>query len=163
MTGPKLHVGIAELEVARSPTRLHALALGSCVAVILHDQVAQAGGLAHVLLPSPSVGRARPDQPARYAPVAVASLLEGLLALGAERSRITARLVGGASMFTALQPPGTIQMGERNVAATREALHRHGLRLVGEVVGGDFGRSVEFDLETGRVLVTSYQQGTVEL
>ena len=163
MTTPRLHVGIAELEVARSPVHLHALALGSCVAVILHDAVGQVGGLAHVLLPSPSVGRPRPDQPARYAPLAVAALLDGVLALGAERSRLTARLVGGASMFTSLQPPGTIQMGERNVAAAREALHRHRLRLIGEMVGGDYGRSVEFELATGRVVVTSYQQGTVEL
>jgi len=163
MTGPRLHVGIAELEVARAPARLHALALGSCVAVILHDPVAQVGGLAHVLLPSPAVGRPRPDQPARFAPIAVATLLEGLLALGAERSRLTARLVGGASMFTALQPPGTLQMGERNVTASREALHRHGLRLVGEVVGGDFGRSVDFEIATGRVVVTSYEKGSVDL
>jgi chemotaxis protein CheD len=149
--------------VARSPVCLHAIALGSCVAVILHDAVAQVGGLAHVLLPSPSVGRPRPDQPARYAPAAVATLLDSLLALGAERSRITARLVGGASMFSALQPPGTIQMGERNVAAVREALHRHRLGVIGEVVGGDFGRSVEFNVASGRVTVTSYQQGSTEL
>lgn len=158
-----MHVGIAELEVARAPARLHALALGSCVAVILHDAVAQVGGLAHVLLPSPSIGRPRPDQPARFASSAVATLLEGVLALGAERARLTARLVGGASMFTALQPPGTMQMGERNVTASREALHRHGLRLVGEVVGGDFGRSVEFEVASGRVVVTSYQKGSVDL
>lgn len=163
MTGPRLHVGIAELEVARAPARLRALALGSCVAVVLHDPVAKVGGLAHVLLPSPSVARPRPDQPARFAPGAVATLLEGLLAIGAERSRLTARLVGGASMFTALQPPGTMQMGERNVTAAREALHRHGLRLVGEVVGGDFGRSVDFEIETGRLIVTSYEKGSVEL
>ena len=163
MTAPRVHVGIAELEVARAPMSLHAIALGSCVAVILHDSVSQVGGLAHVLLPSTNVGRPRSDQPARYAPAAVTALLQGLLALGAERSRLTARLVGGASMFASLQPPGTIQMGERNVTAVREALHRNGLRLVGEVVGGDFGRSVEFDVGTGRVKVTSYQQGTVEL
>src|SRR5688572_26375468 len=66
-------------------------------------------------------------------------------------------------MFTGLQPPGTIQMGERNVHAAREALHRHGIRLTGVVVGGDYGRSVELDLESGRVKVTSYQHGTTEL
>lgn len=163
MTEPRIHVGIAELEVARAPVTLAALALGSCVAVILHDSVAEVGGLAHVLLPSPGIGRPRPDQPARFAPGAVASLLDGVLALGAERSRLTARLVGGASMFTALQPPGTMQMGERNVAAAREALHRSGLRLVGEVVGGDYGRSVEFQIATGRVIVSSYERGVVEL
>ena len=55
MTERRLQVGIAELEVARAPATLKALALGSCVAVILHDPVVKAGGLAHVLLPSASV------------------------------------------------------------------------------------------------------------
>jgi chemotaxis protein CheD len=93
----------------------------------------------------------------------VEALLQKMRAMGASPARITARLVGGASMFTGLQPPGTIQMGERNVHAAREALHRHGIRLTGEVVGGDYGRSVELDLDSGRVKVTSYQHGTTEL
>jgi len=163
VTTPRLFVGIAELEVARAPGQLTALALGSCVAVILHDPTARVGGLAHVLLPSPTVGRPRSDQPGRFAPSAVATLIEGLHELGALSPRLTARLVGGASMFAALQPPGTIQMGERNVHASREALHRQGIRLVGEAVGGDFGRSVDFDVATGRVVVTSYAHGSLEL
>jgi chemotaxis protein CheD len=163
VTVPRRFVGIAELEVARAPATLTALALGSCVGVILHDRIAKVGGLAHVLLPSASIGRARSDTPGRYAPTAVTTLVEQLLELGAEHPRLTARLVGGASMFTALQPAGTIQIGERNVHAVREALHRHGIRNVGEVVGGDYGRSVDFDVETGRVVVTSYQHGPVEL
>ncbi len=163
MTVPRLFVGIAELEVARAPATLSALALGSCVAVILHDQVAKVGGLAHVLLPSPAVGRPRADQPGRFAPSAVGTLIAGLHQLGAQSPRLTARLVGGASMFTPLQPPGTIQMGERNVQATRTALHQHGIRLVGEAVGGDFGRSVDFDVATGKVVVTSYAHGSLDL
>ncbi len=163
MTAPRRMVAIAELELARAPATLAALGLGSCVAVILHDPVASLGGLAHVLLPSPSVGRSRVDTPGRFAPSAVARLVEGMIALGAAQPRLTARLVGGASMFAALQPPGTIQMGERNVLAVREALHRHRIRLIGEEVGGEFGRSVTFDVGSGRVLVSSYQHGEIEL
>lgn len=163
MTAPRLFIGIAELEVAKAPAVLTALALGSCVAVILHDRIAKVGGLAHVLLPSGSIGRTRADTPGRYAPTAVTTLTEQLLEIGAQQPRLTARLVGGASMFTALQPAGTIQMGERNVHAVREALHRLGIRNIGEVVGGDYGRSVDFDVESGKVLVTSYQHRPVEL
>jgi chemotaxis protein CheD len=163
VTGDRVNVGIAELRVARAPAVFAALGLGSCVAVILHDPVEAVGGIAHVLLPSPSVGRARSDSPGRYAPIAVAGLLEGLLGLGAVQRQLTARLVGGASMFTALQPPGTIQMGERNVLAVREALHRHRIRLIGELVGGEYGRSLSFDVATGRVVVTSYEHDRVEL
>ena len=163
MTPPRVNVGISELEVARAPATLGALGLGSCVAVILHDPHVKVGGIAHVLLPSASVGRRRDDLPARFAPAAVATLIERLKAMGASAPRLTARLVGGASMFSSLQTPGTIQMGERNVVAAREALHRHRVRLTGELVGGDFGRSVEFDVESGRVKVTSYLHGTIEL
>lgn len=163
MTGPRRLVGIAELAAARAPGTLTALALGSCVAVLLYDRAAQVGGLAHVLLPTTAIGRARDDRPARFAPVAVERLTEAVLALGAERPRLTARLVGGASMFTSLQPVGSIQMGERNVHAVREALHRLGIRKTGELVGGDYGRSVDLDLATGRVTVTSYQHDPVEL
>ena len=163
MTAPRILIGIAELEVAKAPCTLTALALGSCVAVILHDPESRVGGLAHVLLPTPNVGRPRPDSPGRFASTAVKALLEGMLGLGAEPPRLTARLVGGASMFSALQPPGSIQMGERNVHAARDALHRAGITLVGEAVGGDFGRSVSFDIGTGRVLVTGYEREQFDL
>jgi chemotaxis protein CheD len=163
MTGPRLHVGIAELEVARAPAVLYAVALGSCVAVILYDAVARVGGLAHVLLPSPNIGRRRSDQPARAMPGAVGALIEAVVALGADRQRLGGRLVGGASMFVTLQPPGAMQMGERNILAAREALHYQGIPLLAEAVGGDFGRSVEFDLSHGVVRVTSYARGAIEL
>lgn len=163
MTAPKILVGISELEAARPPGTLGALGLGSCVAIILYDAQAKVGGLAHVLLPSANIGRRNQDAPGRYAPTAIDALLKRMRELGAATPRLTARLVGGASMFAGLQPPGTIQMGERNVHAARESLHRHGIRLTGEVVGGDYGRSVELDLETGKVRVTSYLHGTTEL
>ncbi len=163
MSAPRLFVGISDLEVAKAPATLSAVALGSCVGIILHDPVARIGGLAHVLLPSPHIGRPRSDAPGRFAPSAVSALLDGLVGLGAEPSRLTARLVGGASMFAQLQPAGSIQIGERNVHAVREALRRHGVRVVAEAVGGDFGRSVDFEVETGRVVVSSYAHGRMEL
>jgi chemotaxis protein CheD len=156
-------VGISELEVSAAPGRLGALGLGSCVAIILYDPVAKIGGLAHVLLPAPGVGRKNQDSPGRYAPIAVDTLVIRMKAMGAAASRVSARLVGGASMFAGLQPPGTIQMGERNVHAAREALRQRGIRVDGEMVGGDYGRSVELDLATGKVVVTSYLHGSAEL
>jgi chemotaxis protein CheD len=163
MTAPRRLVGIAELEVAQGPCVLTALALGSCVAIILHDPVAAAGGLAHVLLPSPDVGRPRSNMPGRFAPTAVPALVERLVALGASEARLTARLVGGASMFASLQPPGSIQMGERNVLAARDALRRARIPLLGEAVGGDCGRSVSFDVASGRVQVSGYQRKSFDL
>jgi chemotaxis protein CheD len=162
MSGPRVTVRVSELQVVSAPATLVALALGSCVAVILHDPVTRVGGVAHVLLPSQAMSR-MPSGPGRFAQTAVPTLVERMIARGARAPDIVARLVGGASMFNSLTPPGSIQMGERNVLAAREALHRHGIRLAGEAVGGDFGRTVIFDVETGRVVVSSYLRSDVTL
>lgn len=160
--GPRVVVRVSEMIVTEAPAKLVAVALGSCVAVALHDPTTRIGGMAHVLLPSQNMGKTA-SQPGRYAQTAVPALVERMIARGARAPAIVARLVGGASMFVSLTPPGTIQMGDRNVVAAREALHRHGIRLVAEAVGGDFGRTAEFDLETGRIVITSYNRPGQEL
>lgn len=162
MTGPSVIVRVGELQVVSAPATLVAVALGSCVAVVMHDPGAGVGGLAHVLLPVPSMSRLR-DQPGRFAQTAIPTLVERMIARGARAPGITARLVGGASMFSSVALPGAMQMGERNVVAAREALHRHGVRLTGEAVGGDFGRTASFDVTTGAVTISSYLRGALVL
>ena len=49
---------------------------------------------------------------------------ESLAELGAQRSRLRARLVDWSSMFANISAPGTPSMGERNVLALRGALSR---------------------------------------
>lgn len=155
-------VRVADLRVGVAGDVLITQALGSCVAILLHDASARVGGLAHVLLPSPAL--ARPDgNPAKFPQSAIPRLLELMLADGAQSQRISARLAGGASMFAALAPPGTVQMGERNLVAARQVLRNHGVPLVGEAVGGDFGRTVRFDVDDGRVEVITVAHGVQHL
>jgi chemotaxis protein CheD len=132
--------------------------LGSCVAIVLHDAAARVGGLAHVLLPSPALSRVDANA-AKFPQTAVPRLLELMAKQGASPRRITGRLVGGASMFAALAPPGTIQMGERNLVASRQVLNAHGIPLVGEAVGGDYGRTVRLRVADGEVEVSSVAHG----
>lgn len=155
-------VRVGDLAVHAAPAVLVTIGLGSCVAVILHDADTGVGGLAHVLLPIPSVGRPAAP-PGRFAISAVPVMLEAMVGLGAGRDRVRARLVGGASMFASLAAPGSIQVGERNILAARAALQEAGVPLAGEAVGGDYGRSVEFNLQDGGVLVTSYAHDPARL
>jgi chemotaxis protein CheD len=148
---------MGDYAVARGGAVLAALGLGSCVAVILHDPGAGVGGLAHVVLPSASLTRLR-DKPARAAETAVPLLMAEMQIRGAEAARVTARLVGGASMFATLVSAGTVSMGERNVLAARAALRSAGIPVVGEAVGDRLGRSVWFDVRRGTVLVRAVGQ-----
>jgi chemotaxis protein CheD len=156
-------VRVAGWAVDAGDAVLVTLGLGSCVAVALYDPVVHAGGLAHLLLPSPELSRERTN-PARFPQTAVPLLLAELAALGADRRRLTARLVGGASMFSGTRgAPGPIGMGERNVVAAREVLAAAQLPVVGEAVQGSYGRSVYFFLEDGRLEVRTVARGTIVL
>ncbi|HKV76307.1 MAG TPA: chemotaxis protein CheD [Gemmatimonadales bacterium] len=156
-------VRVADYSAGDAEARLVTLGLGSCVAIILYDATARIGGLAHILLPSLSLGRRGAENPAKFPQTAVPALLTDMGGLGAERRRITARLVGGASMFANLAPPGSMQMGERNVVATREVLNSLGIPITAESVGGDFGRSVHFTVGDGVIRVRSVAHGEQSL
>jgi len=155
-------VKVADLAVESGEARLVTLGLGSCVACLLFDPVAQAGGLAHVLLPSRTLARDQ-SNPAKFPETAIPLMLEMLQALGAAPHRLTARLVGGAAMFANIASTGLAQMGERNVIATRDALLAARIPVVKEDTGKDYGRSVYFHLPSGRVEVRSVQHGVLEL
>jgi chemotaxis protein CheD len=160
--GRELVVRVADLRIGVAEDVLVTVGLGSCVAILLYDAEARVGGLAHILLPSPALARAD-GNPAKFPQSAVPRLLELMTADGARRERITGRLAGGASMFAALAPPGTVQMGERNLVAARQALNGHGVPLVGEAVGGDFGRTVRLRVRDGRVEVSTVSHGVQHL
>lgn len=155
-------VRVADLRAGSGKDILVTIGLGSCVAILLHDPTASVAGMAHVLLPSPALSR-KDDNAAKFPQSAVPRLVELMAEQGAVARRISARLVGGASMFGGLGAPGTIQMGERNVVASRQALHHQGIAIVGEATGGDFGRTVRLWAADGRVEVSSVAHGVQSL
>jgi chemotaxis protein CheD len=121
---------------------------------MLHDAQARAGAMAHVLLPSTSLARDA-SNPAKFPDTAIPFLIDQLRTLGADPRRLVAKLAGGASMFAQLMTPGSVQMGERNLVATRNALRAAAIPVAGEAVGGAVGRSVRFYVADGRVEIRS--------
>lgn len=153
-----LRVKVADFAVGRNgDTVITTVGLGSCVAIALYDPATRVGALAHVLLPSDSMARDKSNR-AKFPSAAVPLLLAEMKGLGS-KSGIQARLVGGASMFATLLPNGGVNIGERNVAASRAALAAAGVPLLAEDVGGDYGRSVYFHLADGRIEVHSLKAG----
>jgi len=156
LTSP-IRVRVADFAVASGDVVISTLGLGSCVAIAVHDSRARIGGLAHVLLPSESMSRDRSNH-AKFPGTAVPLLLEEMRKLGA-RGPFTAKLAGGASMFGALLPIGGINMGQRNVEASRRALVEAGVAIVAQDVGGGYGRSVFLHVADGHVVIRSLTHG----
>lgn len=150
-------VRVADLNIATGEQVLVTYGLGSCVAILLYEPQRRIAAMAHVMLPSLSLAR-RADRPGKTPHTAVPALVDGMVELGADRRKITARLVGGASLFASLTPPGSIQMGERNVVSCREVLNQQGIPLASEQVGGEAGRSVWLRASDGRAIIRSASQ-----
>lgn len=148
----KQRVGIADYQVGSAPRTLVSFGLGSCVGVTLHDPVLQLGGLAHTLLPEPRPGM-DVSRPGKFVSLAVRQMLQDLLQLGAVHGRLVAKICGGAHMFHPPPDDPSQTVGQRNVRAARQVLEELGIALLGEDVGGSFGRTVEFDLASGKVLL----------
>jgi chemotaxis protein CheD len=153
-----VRVKVADYAVRRGSHILTTIGLGSCVAIALYDRDTQTGALAHILLPSQSMSR-ETTNPAKFPHTIVPRLLEEMHALGTRNARVSAKIVGGASMFGQLVNGTGINVGERNVVATREALAAAGVPIIAEDTGLDYGRSVYFHLADGRLEVRSLKKG----
>jgi chemotaxis protein CheD len=153
----EVRVKVADYAIGSGSGVIATLGLGSCVAIMLYDATSKVGGLAHILLPSEGLSRDVSNR-AKFPTTAIPLLLEEMKKHGAW-GKPTAKIVGGASMFASLLPAGGINMGERNVEATKRALRAHDINLVASETGGDHGRSVYFHLSDGRVVVKSLRTG----
>lgn len=144
-----LHSG--KLHVSTRPCRVSTI-LGSCVAVAVFDPTTGIGGLNHFLLPQGAPGSAA--QAARFGNLAVPQLVEAVLAAGARRSSLQAKLFGGACVLAAFKKPGG-HLGTRNVEVAREALKAEGIPVVAEDVEGSSGRKLIFQTHDGVAWVRS--------
>ena len=65
-------------------------ALGSCIAVGIHDPVAAVAGLLHIMLPESSLDRAKASvQPFMFADTGIPALFRAAYAKGADKKRIS--------------------------------------------------------------------------
>ena len=150
-------IGISEFKVASAPKIIVTYGLGSCIGIAIHDPVTQSGALAHTLLPAAPTGMTLPVKNAKYTDLAVDIMVEELLKIGCAANRLVAKLAGGASMFDPLCQTFRGSIGQRNVEAAHYALGRHGIAVVAEDTGADYGRSVEFHTDTGAMVIRALQ------
>lgn len=144
-----LVVGVGDGRVSRDPdVVLVTYALGSCIALTMHDPVSGAGGLAHFMLPESAIAPARAEaNPWMFADTAIPLLLRKLAALGAEKRRLAVRAAGGARV---IDDNGIFNIGKRNCLAMRRILWKAGVMLQEEATGGAVSRSVRLEIGTGR-------------
>lgn len=159
MSDAVVSVNLGEVKVSDNPgVALVCYGLGSCVALAAYEGRARVAGMAHVVLPSSAEGRSTPGaataQDGRFADTAVPALVRALVAKGANRSRLVIKMAGGAQVLAMSAGPFS-EIGRRNVTAVKQALAAAGLAPAVEDTGGNVGRTMRFEVGSGRVTVSS--------
>ena len=154
-TRSRVIIGIGELAVSDCPDDVIVThALGSCVAVCVHDPVASVAAMLHFLLPDSRINpdRAR-EQPAAFADTGIALLLQAARRHGLELRRATVKLVGGADTGEKGAAPSPFMTGHRNTLAARQLLWRNGVLIAAQDVGGHIARTVHLSVRDGRLQI----------
>lgn len=161
-SGDRLVVGIGECTVTDRPDDvLVTHALGSCIAVCIHDPATHVAGLLHFLLPDSRINMVRArEQPAAFADTGIPALFQMAGELGLQKSRTIVRLAGGAEIGGT---GAAFDIGRRNLVAARSLLWRWGVLIKAEAVGGRAVRTVTLSVKDGRMQVATGRQHVEEL
>ena len=151
-------VGISDLAVGGAPDVLVTYALGSCVGICIFDGYTSTGGLAHIMLPSSKEVSRQQENMRKFADTGIYLLLKELEKKGANMSKLSAKIAGGAQMFSGVN---TFNIGERNVIAVKTILSRYGIPIIAEQTGDKFGRTIFFDTSNGKLEVKSAARGSI--
>ncbi|MDE6844842.1 MAG: chemotaxis protein CheD [Lachnospiraceae bacterium] len=150
--GKVIKVGMADLNVCVSPDSITTLGLGSCVGIAVRDPVTKIGGLAHIMLPDSTTIRINSNIP-KFADTGIEELIKQVVARGANRGRLVAKIAGGAQMFAFQSTNDMVRVGERNVAATKKKLAELKIPIIAQDTGKNYGRTVIFYPETGDFVI----------
>lgn len=141
-------VGIADLNVVKSPDMITTIGLGSCVGIAIRDEQTKIGGLVHVMLPSSKEVKSNENK-AKFADTGIPELVSRLEKMGCVKRRMVAKIAGGATMFAFQSKTELSGIGDRNVAATKATLKALGIPIKAEDTGANYGRTVVFNPENG--------------
>lgn len=153
-----IRVGMADLKVANHPAILTTLGLGSCVGITLYDKKKKIIGMAHVMLPSSKIASANTNR-AKFADTGIIDLLDQMLAVGASKNDLVAKMAGGAQMFAFEGTNESMKIGARNSEAAKMLLQKLGIPLLSEDTGGTHGRTIELYSDDGRLMVKTIGYG----
>lgn len=158
MSGETIKVGMADLNIAKSPNFLTTLGLGSCVGITLYDKINKIAGLAHIMLPS-SKEIKNNQNVAKFADTGIDELIELMIKAGANRTNLVAKIAGGSQMFNFNSNNDILKIGERNVIATKSKLKELNIKIISEDTGGNFGRTILLSSVDGSLHIRTIGHG----
>lgn len=150
----QLTVDIADIKVSNDPECvIVTYALGSCIAVMLHDPARRIGGMIHYMLP---LSDTSPDKaklkPAMFADTGIPLLFEEMYKHGCDKRDLVVKVAGGGALY---DDKGMFNIGQRNYTVLRKLFWKNGVIIKAEDVGGAKSRTARLWVGTGKVTISS--------
>ena len=79
--------------------------------------------------------------------------------MGVSMRNVEAKVAGGAQMFTFSSSNEMNSIGYRNAESVLHELKKRGIKVIAEETGGNSGRTIELDLETGDLKIKTMGSG----
>lgn len=153
---PKVFLQTGDCFIGVQPT-LVTTVLGSCLGVTLHAPKMGIGTICHAFLPDSSDVKSRQQQEpqiCRYVDTALQNMLETMDKVGIPRRELVIKMFGGSGGMAVRNVGNTgFDIGRRNIEMARKLLKFARLDIQVEDVGGNQGRKLMFNTQTGEVWV----------
>ena len=150
----------AELYVALSPTIISTV-LGSCVAVTMYSRRTGLAAMCHAILPQCMEGECPDGQcswRAKYLNCILPEMVKIFREKGVRPADIETGVFGGATVLSSLYVINVEQtVGWRNMRVGLSQLKELGIRVSVRNLGGTVGRKIQFETDSGRVVVKKHR------
>lgn len=147
-------VDIADIKTSDDPNVvIVTYALGSCIAVMLHDPIRKVGGMIHFMLPTSSTSPEKAEaKPGMFADTGIPMLFERMYKYGCTKESIIVKVAGGGALY---DDNGMFNIGKRNYTILRKMFWKNNIIIKSEDVGGRKSRTAKLHVGTGRVTIKS--------
>ncbi len=147
-----LTVEISDLKVSTcSEDLLVTYALGSCIAVIVHDPIRKVGGMIHYMLPLSEIAPDKAlDRPAMFADTGIPELFRTMYGVGCDKRNLVVKVAGGGALY---DDKGLFSIGKRNYTVLRKMFWKAGVIITSEDVGGAKSRTARLWVGDGRCTI----------
>ncbi|MDD3014170.1 MAG: chemotaxis protein CheD [Candidatus Gastranaerophilales bacterium] len=137
-----LHPGY--IFVSKKPYIIHTV-LGSCISVCIWDSKLKFGGMNHYIHPYPFNN----ERNTQFGTVSIPHMIKLLVNMGGNTTNFKTHIVGGA---TSSQMQNSL-IGKNNITVAEKILKENSIDIITFDTGGDMGRKVIFDNETGEIVI----------
>ena len=153
-----IRVGMADFKICCPPQKISTLGLGSCLGVVLYDSRTKMCGMAHIMLPD-SRRITKESNRNKFVDTCLQDMYDELIRQSVNPKDLVAKIAGGASMFSFQSGNDMLNLGEQNADAVKKRLKKWNIPILAEDVGKSYSRTIQFDPETGKMLIRAVGVG----